>query len=144
MRLAIALAAALAAVGCTTIDTATLPSDRGGRGLFITQEDLTEPYESLGPIQATRRGVLLFGFVDPARTDLQAGIDDLLPEIRKLGGDGVINLRYHQTQYHPFARVLGALFFFIPLPAEVNVTGEVVRLRRSPEPTSAPGAAPRG
>lgn len=142
MRLRIALAATFA-VGCTTIDTATVPSDRSGRGLFITQEDLSEPYESLGPIQATRRGVLLFGFVDPAGTDLQAGLEELVTEVRKLGGDGVINLRYQQTQYPIVTRVLGALFFFVPLPAEVNVTGEVVRLRRGPEHTGA-GAPPRG
>lgn len=121
--------------GCTTIEVARTP-DRFGNQIFVTQEDLLEPYESLGIIQTTRRGVLLLGVLDPAATDLTSTLEEsFLPEVRKLGGDGVINLRYERTQYQDATRVLFALLFFIPLPTEITVTGEVVRLARA-------GAAP--
>lgn len=122
----------LAALGglcaCTAVETATLPSDRSGRGgIFITQEDLNEPYESLGLVQATRRGTLVFGFIDPAEANLAGAIADLEPEVRKRGGDGIINFRYTMTQYVTAARILGFCFF---LPTEVSAMGEVVRLKR--------------
>jgi hypothetical protein len=120
----------LALSSCTVVDKAILPAPGSGKGIFITQQDLNEPYTSLGPIQATRKGVVLFGFADPAGTDLQSGFDELIPEVTRMGGDGVINVRYKQTQYLPATRVLFAILFFIPLPSEVTVTGEVVKLNR--------------
>jgi hypothetical protein len=39
-------------------------------------------------------------------------------------------VRYRQTQYLPVQQVLGAIFFFAPLPSSVTVTAEVVKLRR--------------
>jgi hypothetical protein len=121
----------VALTGCTVVNTASVPSDRSGKDIFVTAGDIPEPYESLGLIQATRAGVLLFGFADVAGTDLQAGFRDvLIPQVRELGGDGAINVRFHQTQYLPTTKVLGAIFFIFPLPSQVVITAEVVRLKR--------------
>ena len=139
MRSLLALAL-VALTGCTVINTASVTSDRSGNHVFVTAGDISEPYESLGMVQATRAGVLLFGFVDVARTDLEAGFKEvLIPQVREMGGDGAINVRFRQTQYLPAARVLGAIFFFIPLPSSVTVTAEVVKLQRHADrPAQAP------
>jgi len=130
MRLLIALAL-VALTGCTVINTASVPSDRSGRDVFVTAGDIPEPYETLGMVQATRSGVLLFGFVDVIGTDLNAGFKEvLIPQVREMGGDGAINVRFRQTQYLPVTKVFGAIFFFIPLPSSVTVTAEVVKLQR--------------
>jgi len=127
MRLAVAVGA-LALVGCTSINTAALPQGQGRGDIYVTTGDVNEPYTSLGILQATRKGAVVFGFWDPAGTDLQRGLEDLVPEARAMGGDAIINLRFEQTQYNPAARILGLLFFFAPLPSEVTVRGEVVRI----------------
>ncbi len=117
--------------GCTIVNTAAIPSDRSGKEIFLTSGDIPEAYTTLGVVQGTRGGVRLFGFLDPAGTDIQTGLKEvLIPEIQKMGGDGAINVRYHQTQYTPWAQVAGAIFFFVPLPTSVVVSGEVVRLNR--------------
>ncbi|HYO54875.1 hypothetical protein [Archangium sp.] len=86
-----------------------------------------EPYESLGMLQATRSGVLLFGFVDVMGTDLEAGFKEvLIPQVRQMGGDGAINVRFRQTQHLPAVKVVGAILFFIPLPSSVTMTAEVL------------------
>lgn len=120
---------------CTTVDTVRVTGDPSGRGLpFILSGDLPQPYESRGLVQVTRRGVLLFGFADPAGTSLEAAVRELYPQISRMGGDGIINVQWSQTQYPLPSRILAALFFFIPLPAEVTLTGEVVSLRRDSPP----------
>jgi hypothetical protein len=142
MRLLLALSL-VALTGCTVINTAAVPSDRSGQDIFVAAGDIPEPYESLGIVQATRSGVLLFGFVDVVGTDIEAGLKDvLIPQVREMGGDGAINVRFRQTQYLPVQQVMGAIFFFVPLPASVTVTAEVVKLRRGsavrpPPPESA-------
>ena len=121
----------LTSTGCTMVNTAKLPSDRSGREIFLTSGDIPEAYTTLGVVQATKGGVRLFGFFDPANTTIQSGLQELLiPEIQKMGGDGAINIRYHQSQYTPWAQVAGLIFFFIPFPTSVEVSGEVVKLRR--------------
>jgi hypothetical protein len=148
MRLLLVLSLA-ALTGCTVINTAAVPSDRGGQDIFVSAGDIPEPYESLGMVQATRSGVLLFGFIDVVGTDIQAGLADvLIPQIRQMGGDGAINVRFRQTQYLPVQQVLGAIFFFAPLPTSVTVTAEVVKLRRGSalrvdQPPAAPPVAAR-
>ncbi|WNG55963.1 hypothetical protein F0U59_15235 [Archangium gephyra] len=130
MRLLVAFAL-VALTGCTVINTASVPSDRSGRDVFVTAGDIPESYETLGMVQATRSGVLLFGFVDVVGTDLDTGFKEvLIPQVRAMGGDGAINVRFRQTQYLPVTRVFGAIFFFIPLPSSVTVTAEVVKLQR--------------
>jgi hypothetical protein len=105
------------------------------RDVFVTTGDVKGPYQSLGVVQTTRRGVLLFGFADPAGTDVEAGMyESLIPEVRRMGGDGIMNVRFQQTQYILPTRILFAVLFFIPLPSEVTLSGEVVKL--------GPGAAP--
>ncbi|HLL52846.1 MAG TPA: hypothetical protein VK447_04815 [Myxococcaceae bacterium] len=120
--------------GCTAVNTATLPSGGGGRELFVLTGDLKQPYESVGLLQVTRKGAIIFGFGDPAGTDLNAALQDVYPQVRQMGGDGIINIRFHQTQYSVPTRVLFAVLFFVPLPADVTITGEVVRLRRNAPP----------
>lgn len=121
----------LAATGCTTVNVAQIPSDRSGREIFVTCGDIPEPYETIGVVQATRSGVRLFGFADPMGTDIETGLRDvLIPQIREMGGDGAINVRFHQTQYVPATQVLFAVLFFVPLPSWVTVSGEVVKLKR--------------
>jgi hypothetical protein len=69
--------------------------------------------------------------VDVVGTDLDAGFKQtLIPQVREMGGDGAINVRFRQTQYLPVTKVFGAIFFFIPLPSSVTVTAEVVKLQR--------------
>lgn len=134
--------ALVALTGCTVINTTSLPSDRSGKEVFVTAGDIPEPYESLGMVQATRSGVLLFGFVDVVGTDLDTGFKEvLIPQVREMGGDGAINVRFRQTQYLPVTRVIGAILFFIPLPSSVTMTAEVVKLQRradGPTTTQAP------
>lgn len=135
-----ALLLLVALTGCTAVTKATLP-ERGPRDVLVTTEDLHEPYESLGLIQVTRRGAIGFGFWDPAGTDLQTAVHEMLvPQARAMGGDAVINLRFSQTDYILPTRILFAVLFFAPLPSEVNVMGEVVR--RTPQKDAAPEAMP--
>jgi hypothetical protein len=120
---------------CTTVDTVRVSGEPSERGLpFIRSGDLQQPYESRGLVQVTRRGVYLFGFADPAGTSLDPAVRELYAQVSRMGGDGIINVQWSMTQYPLPARILGALFFFIPLPAEVTVTGEVVSLRRDSPP----------
>lgn len=128
----------LGLAGCTSVNTASLP--QGRNDLYVTTGDVKEPYTSLGIVQATRKGAIAFGFWDVAGTDVQAGINDLVTEARAMNGDAVINLRFEQTQYNTAARVLGLLFFFAPLPSEVTVRGEVIRLQAAPGPRNPKGS----
>lgn len=141
-RLVLLLGVIVALGGCTTVDVARVPDAYQGRGVFVTTSDLPGPYKSLGVVQATRRGVLLFGAVDPAGTDLQGDLDEqLLPQVRMMGGDGVINARFQQTQYNLPTRLLFAILFFIPLPSEATITGEVVKLEPGAQPPGLAGSA---
>ncbi len=132
------IALALVTAGCSAVNVATLPSDRSGSAIFLSAGDIPETYETVGAIQVRRAGVLLFGFWDVVHTDLQYGLEQvLIPEIEAMGGDGAINVRFHQTQYLTVTKALFAFpFFFIPLPSDVVITAEVVKL------TGGPRAAP--
>jgi len=123
--------AVLAASGCTVVNTVTVPSEPGGKDFFVTAGDITQPHDVLGAIQVTRSGVLLLGNFDVVGTDLETGFKDvLIPEAKAMGGDGVVRVRWHMTQYTPWARALGVLFFFAPLPSSVTITGQVVKLKQ--------------
>jgi hypothetical protein len=138
MRGTFGLLILMALAGCTSVDVARVPSIRDTREVFVTTGDVKGPYQSLGVVQATRRGALLFGFADPAGTDLEGGLyETLIPEVRRMGGDGIMNLRFQQTQYTIPTRILFALLFFIPLPSEVTLSGEVVKLGQGAAPPSA-------
>jgi len=119
----------LSFTACTVVNTVTLPTPAPGE-VFVTAGDIAQPHEVLGLIQVQRSGVLLFGLIDVVGTDLEAGFKEaLMPEVKKMGGDGVVRVRYHMTQYTPWAHALGVIFFFIPLPSQVVITGQVVKLR---------------
>lgn len=142
-RLVLLLGTALALGACTTVDMARAPSGQGRRDVFVSTSDVAGPYKSLGVVQATRRGVLLFGFADPAGTDLQGNVDEqLVPLVHSMGGDGVINVRFQQTQYALATRILFAILFFIPLPNESHISGEVVKLEPGSTPPGAGAATP--
>lgn len=129
---------------CTVVNTTTLPSVPGQPGeVFVTAGDIREPHEVLGLVQATRSGVLLFGFADVVGTDLEAGFKDVLvPQIRAMGGDGAVRVRFHQTQYTPWTKVVGAIFFIFPLPSQVTITAQVVRLKPATVAPAEPAPAP--
>lgn len=126
------LAVALAGTSCTVVNSVALPSVPGapGQEIFVTAGDISAPHDVLGMVQVHRAGILLFGNIDIIGTDLEAGFrETLIPEVKKLGGDGVVRVRYHMTQYTPWARVIGAIFFIFPLPSQVTITGQVVKLK---------------
>jgi hypothetical protein len=129
------LVAVVAMSSCTAVSTTRVPTFRRQGDIFVTQESVREPYESLGLVQVTRKGVLLFGFGDPAGTDLEAAMREVEPEIRRAGADGMMNTRVQMSQYTTAGKILGAIFFFIPLPSTVLISGELVRLRgAAPQP----------
>ncbi|MER2566196.1 MAG: hypothetical protein ABTQ32_36070 [Myxococcaceae bacterium] len=132
MRSLLLCFAVVTASSCTVVNSIALPSVPGapGQEIFVTAGDISAPHDVLGMVQVHRAGVLLFGNIDVIGTDLEAGFKEtLIPEVKKLGGDGVVRVRYHMTQYTPWARVVGAIFFIFPLPSEVTITGQVVKLK---------------
>ncbi len=132
MRSLLLCFALVTASSCTVVNSIALPSVPGapGQEIFVTAGDISAPHDVLGMVQVHRAGVLLFGNIDVIGTDLEAGFKEtLIPEVKKLGGDGVVRVRYHMTQYTPWARVVGAIFFIFPLPSEVTITGQVVKLK---------------
>lgn len=132
MRTLLLCFAVVTASSCTVVNSIALPSVPGapGQEIFVTAGDISAPHDVLGMVQVHRAGVLLFGNIDIIGTDLEAGFKEtLIPEVKKLGGDGVVRVRYHMTQYTPWARVVGAIFFVFPLPSEVTITGQVVKLK---------------
>lgn len=134
----LAVTAALAATGCTAVDVTRVPSYQRRGDVFITAESIREPYDSVGLVQVTRKGVHLFGFADPAGTDLQAAIEQVVPEVHRNGADGLMNVRVEMTQYTLLSRIFGAILFFAPQPAEVTITGEMVRLKSGSSAPTAP------
>jgi hypothetical protein len=102
---------------------------------FVTAAGLPPgtPYDSLGLVQVTRRGVLLFGFADPAGTELQSALEDLEYEANQAGADGVVNVRVVKQPWTLAERLAGLVLFFAPFPSEVIMTGELVRLRGGPQ-----------
>ncbi len=129
MALTLGLTAA-SSTGCTVVNKVRLPSVPGGNEVFVTAGDIQEPHEVLGVVQVSRSGPLLFGNIDVVGTDLEAGFKEvLLPEVKKMNGDGVVRVRYNMTQYTPFARIAGAILFMFPLPSTVTITGQVVKLK---------------
>jgi hypothetical protein len=123
--------------GCTAVDYVATPPKTAQGAIFFTAESVAPPYESLGVIQLTRKGALLFGFADPAGTDLETALHELEPKVRAAGADGVVNLRFSVTPHTPAEQVIGAIFFFAPIGSQVIVSGEMVRLRAKGTPGGA-------
>lgn len=132
MRSTLLCFALLCASACTVVNSVSLPAVPGqpGQDIFLTAGDITTPHDVLGMVQVHRAGILLFGNIDIIGTDLEAGFKEtLIPEVKRLGGDGVVRVRYQMSQYTPWARVIGAIFFIFPLPSQVTITGQVVKLK---------------
>lgn len=125
--------------GCTASTFTRLPAPDPTRP-FVTAEAMPPgaAYDSLGLVQVTRKGALVFGFLDPAGTELEAAVAELELEARKAGADGVVNARVLKQPWTLAERITGAVLFFLPLPSDVTMTGEFVRLKRAP----APGVVP--
>jgi hypothetical protein len=117
--------------GCAASTFTRLPAPDSTRP-FITAEGLPPgtAYDSVGLVQVTRRGVLAFGFADPAGTEVDSAVAELELEARKAGADGVVNARVIKQPWTLAERITGAILFFLPIPSEVTLTGELVRLRR--------------
>jgi hypothetical protein len=114
--------------GCVATTRAPVPSPPAGAP-WVRTGDTNQPYRSLGPVQATRKGVLLFGTLNPAGATIQDCLQqDVIPQLRRLGADGLINMHAEQTQYLPITRLLGAVCFIVPLPVEVTIRGEAIQL----------------
>ena len=97
---------------------------------LITMGDTDRPYESLGYLQLTRKGLDLFGFLSVVDADLQKLFgEELVGELERRGADGIINVRFKERQWTTGERVLFALppLFLFPLPTKVELTGELIR-----------------
>jgi hypothetical protein len=116
---------------CTATEFSRTPQMQRAGEIFITQESLNQPYESLGLVQVTRRGARIFGFIDPAGTDMPDAMAQLEAEVRRSGADGAMNVRVIGQPVHTGTKILGLIFFFIPFSNEVTVTAELVRLPRT-------------
>jgi hypothetical protein len=132
----VVVAASLTALmsGCTAVSYTPVPARTSGSGIFLTAEGVEGPYQSLGVIQLTRKGMLVFGFWDPVGTDLAGALEEIQPQIRASGADGLVNVRVHTTPFTTADRVLGAILFFAPRAAQVTITGELVKMG-APTPT---------
>jgi hypothetical protein len=133
---------ALVAAGCTAQNAYIYPPAVQQRYL-ITMGDAQRPYQSMGYIQITRRGAYMAGFIPVVDADMQKMFGEILiGEIQKAGADGIINLHFYETQYTPATRAIFVLFFFIPLPTVVEVSGELIRFVDAPPPPPPPGGYP--
>ena len=73
--------------------------------------------------------------------DLQKMFGELLiSEIEKAGADGIVNLDFKETQHPTATKIFFAIFFFIPLPTSVEITGEFVEFTDAPAPAEEVGS----
>jgi hypothetical protein len=129
----ISIVIALAATACTARNAYVYPKAVQSHYL-ITAGDTPRPYQSLGYLQVSKSGANLFGFLSIVDADLNALFGDILvPELEKAGADGIINLRFEETQHVTATKILFAFpLFFIPLPTHVEATGEMIRFLPAP------------
>ncbi len=118
--------------GCTVRNAYTFPTPVQQRYL-ITGGDTDRPYRSLGQLQITRKGADIVGFVPVVDADLRKMFGEILiRELQARGADGIINLRFHERQYTTATRAVFAVLFFVPLPTEVEITGELIQWTEEP------------
>ena len=140
--------ALLATTACGTARSAYVQSPTVQNRYLITMGDTKRPYESLGYLQLTRKGADLFGFFSIVDADMKKLFgDELIRELDKHHADGIINLRFHESQWTTAERVLFALppMFLFPMPTRVELSGEMIRfvdMGPPPAPPPAPSAAP--
>jgi hypothetical protein len=142
-RLAVLFGAILLVAGCTVRNAYVFPPHVQKR-YRITGGDVQRSYRSLGQIQITRKGANLFGFVSVVDADLEKMFGEILiREMQARGADGIINMRFHETQHTVATKLLFAFpLFFVPLPTKVELTGELIRFTPPPPARAAPSSAP--
>ena len=117
----LAVAAVLLASGCAPAarllinPTETAPAVEG---FLVTSGDLPpDGYSPLGLVHAERRGLYLLWLAPLIRADLERAVDQVLVgEARRLGADGVINVRvaYETVPSFPTSLVtLGTVVRFV-------------------------------
>ena len=134
------LTVAVLATGCTARSHYVYPTPVKDRFL-ITTGDIDRPYVSLGYLQLTRKGADFFGFISVVDANLEALFGrELISELERAGAHGIINVRFHERQWTTAQRIPFVLLFFIPLPTQVELSGEMIRFQ-APQgaPTPAPG-----
>jgi len=131
--IAAALALGLLA-GCTAGNIYLYPPEITSNYL-ITMGESSRPYLSKGFVQITAKGANLAGFFPVVDADLQKMFGELLiPEIDKAGADGIIHLDFKETQHPAGVKTFFAVFFFVPLPTSVQITGELVEFTDASAP----------
>ena len=121
---------AVALVTACTARSAYVQPPAVSERYLITMGDTDRPYESLGYLQLTRKGIDLFGFLTVVDADLQKLFgEELVRELHARGADGIINVQFKERQWTTGERVLFALppFFIIPLPTRVELSGELIK-----------------
>ena len=100
-RLAVAIVCMMAVGACTVVNTAVI---QPGRAPLITSGDVSRPYQSLGLVQATRKGVLLFFVI--------SGFILALPFAKHFWQQGKeVNLKNYLLNKNLFRFCFGAFFF---------------------------------
>jgi len=119
-----------ALVTACTARSAYVQSPKVQQRYLITMGDTSRPYESLGYLQLTRKGVDLFGFISIVDADIKKLFgDELIGELEARGADGIINVQFKERQWTTVERILFALppMFLVPLPTHAELTGELIR-----------------
>jgi hypothetical protein len=126
-RIVLALLLITTSVACSAQSAYVYPTKIRQRYL-ITTGDTGRPYESLGYLQLTRKGADLFGFIPVVDADFERLFGhELVRELEQSGADGIINVRFHERQWTTAQRLGFALFFFVPMPTQVELTGELIK-----------------
>jgi hypothetical protein len=133
----------IGATACGSARSAYVQPPQVQNRYLITMGDTARPYQSLGYLQMTRKGADLFGFFSIVDADLKKMFgDELIGELHKRGADGIINVRFHERQWTTGERILFALppFFLVPLPTQVELSGELIKWTDMGPPPGPPGA----
>ena len=139
--------ALLATSACGSARSAYVQPPAVQNRYLITMGDTSRPYESLGYVQLMRKGADLFGFFSIVDADMQKLFgDELIRELERRHADGIINLRFHESQWTTAERVLFALppMFLFPMPTRVELSGELIRWTDMGPPPAAPGGSAPG
>jgi hypothetical protein len=144
----LAPAALALATGCTVVVVGPplshrpAPGDaveaRATQGIYLSTGGAPRPYRTLGFAQVLGYGVLAAGVVEVGDATLGRAVHDgLLRAARELGGDGVINIEFHDenppTDYDRATQAVNTINALArrQQPEEkrrtVVVTGEIVR-----------------
>ncbi len=124
---AVLLASTLAS--CTTVIDADLRELLDQQQFPVTQDAAPDDTETVGMIATRDTGFYPLGFIPVVPMSMQACIEELVRQARRIGGDGVsrVTLQYEQpTSFLSFSVVFLPDWF-----GSVTVTGSVWRHRRA-------------